>query len=179
MLRPGALLALALLSLPAAAAAQSRADVEAPTQAVSTDGALGHAWLSLRSDVVSPFLGVYGGTVELAPVAWLSVGVTPSYVSRDSGTGLSVDGTLRLWLLGKGLDGPFLGAMGGVVRTSLDGADTTGIEVGGDAGWQIVWGSLTVTLSGGAAWTGVVDGEAQGIEGWSARVRVELGATFR
>lgn len=178
MLRAAVLL-LAVLVAPSFAAAQSRADVDAPSQAVSTDGRVAHAWLSLRTDVVSPFLGAWGGTLDVAPLPWLSIGVTPTYVSRGSGTGLAADATLRVWPLGRGLDGLFVGGVVSVLRTSLDDVATTALGAGADAGWQLVWSGLTLTVSGGAEWMGAVDGPSQGIEGWSARVRVEVGATFR
>lgn len=181
MSRPFQLLALfsLLAAAPTRASAQAQADTAAPGQAVATDHRLSYAWLSVRADGVSPFFGVWGGTVDVAPCPWVSIGVTPAYVSRESGTGFAFDASLRLWPLGHGLDGLFLGAVGGVLRTSSNDAVTDAVEVGADAGWQLVWNGLSAAASLGGAWWGVLDGPAVGIEGPAARIRVELGWTWR
>ena len=137
----------AILASPAAAIAQE----PAPSLALPGDAPVPHYGAAVTADPVAIAFGVYGLTIELsaapahafwASLAWRTDGVD----------GLALTAGYRLWFLGLGLSGLFIGpTVGGAVADGKGGRVWVG-TAGAEAGFQYVWRGVVLGLAGGAAW---------------------------
>ncbi len=171
-----ALLGTAALLLPASAAAQSRAEENAASQALDSDRDLAVWDVALTTDVLAPLSGGYGARVEVAPARWLSLAASPTWLSATGASGVALVVSAHVWPLAQGLDGPFVGPHLTITRGEGSGAARVVLGVGGEAGWQLVWAGLAVALSGTVGWAARADG---GTSGLVLGVRVGLGWAWR
>ena len=165
-----------LFAAPSSSRAQARAETEAATQELGSDPDVAVWDVALTTNVLSPVFGSYGARVEVAPAAWLSLAVSPAWLSATNATGLELTVSAHVWPLAAGLDGPFVGPHLRGARVEINGAASAVLGVGAEVGWQIVWGGLAVAMSGEVGWETRTD---SGDANLSLGARLALGWAWR
>jgi hypothetical protein len=171
MLRAPQVIACLVLLVPASA----RGDAPAPTQALASDPAPARPSYALTADGGAILVGDYAARLDVLVVPALSIGVLAGASHRASTDDVLLEVDATLWFLGLGLDGPFLSAVAGLAWAgpwAAEGSITP--RAGGQAGWQLTWDSLAISLGGGAHAALRADGEIVP----EIRVRAALGVLF-
>ncbi len=167
--------ALALVSfLVASSVARSvaHADAPAPSQELASDPEPPRPSLGLSADGAAIVLGDYAARLDVLVLPALSLGGVLGASHRRASDDVLAELVASLWCLGQGLEGPFVSAAIGLAWAGpWNQAPGWTVRLGGDAGWQFVWSSLTLTLGAGAH-AAVRDDATVAPE---ARVRVALG----
>jgi hypothetical protein len=173
--RPSSLLWLLSVLLPLGASA--RAEAPAPSQALASDPDRPRPIVGLGVDGAAMILGDFAARLDVALVPALSAHLTLG-VSRRLGTDDALlEAGLTAWVLGDGMEGPLVGAVVGLAWAGpWTGEDRLVVRAGGEAGWQFLWGSLSITLAGGAH-AAFLSGEGAG-PAPEARARAALGVVL-
>lgn len=137
---------LAGLVVPGAGLAQDR-DSEAPSQHLSTDPAPPVPDLVLSVDPIAMALGDWSARGQVAVSPSHAFFATPGYRNGAYSRGISLEVGYHLFVLGGGLDGPFIGpALGLAVDPRMGEVHLRGAL---EAGWQLIVGALALSLAGG------------------------------
>lgn len=168
--------ALPWLVLSLLAAPPARAEAPAPSQALASDPDAPRPAIGLGVDGAAMILGDFAARLDVALVPALSTHVSLG-VSRRLGTDDALlEAGLTLWPLGDGMEGPLVGALVGVAWAGpWTGQERVVVRAGGEAGWQFLWGPLSITLAGGAH-AALLPGE--GGPTAEARARAALGVVL-
>jgi hypothetical protein len=153
----------------------ARADAPPPSQVLASDPAPPKPSIALSADGAAIVLGDYAARLDLLVHPFVSVGLLAGASHRAATDDVLLEGNATLWLLGQGLEGPFVSAIAGLTWAG-PWAQSTGItpRLGGECGWQFLWESMTIGLGGGAH----VAIRADGAVVPEARARVALGVAF-
>ncbi len=173
--RLGSVLALTALALLSTSHAEAQAEPE-PSQALDTDPAPSPRGYGLGVDGAAIALGDYAARLDVLLAPALSLGVSLGASQREGRDALLVEALATLWCLGQGLEGPFVSALVGASGAGPWAGEVSGyvVRAGGEAGYQIVWEALTISLGAGAHAT-----LAEGAEPSPAlRLRAALGLVF-
>jgi hypothetical protein len=166
--------ALALVSF-LASTAVVHADAPAPSQALASDPEPPRPSLGLSADGAAILVGDYAARLDVLVLPALSIGGVIGASHRRATDDVLLELVASLWCLGEGLEGPFVSAAAGVAWGGpWNQAPSWSVRLGGDAGWQFLWQSLSITLGAGAH-AAVRDDGAVVPE---ARLRVALGLVF-
>jgi hypothetical protein len=140
-----------LVTVLASPAAAALAQEPAPSLALPDDAPVPYYGAAVTADPVAIAFGVYGLTIELSvgrahafwgSLAWRTDGID----------GLGLSAGYRLWFLGRGLSGLFVGpTLSGAVADGQGGRVWVG-SAGAEAGFQYVFRGIVLGLAGGAAW---------------------------
>lgn len=175
---PAMLRAVLLVSLLATLHAPTltvQADAPTPSQALDSDPEPPRPAYGLSADGASIVLGDYAARLDVLALPALSLGLTVGASHRRSTDDVLFEGHVTLWCLGQGLEGPFVTAIVGLAWAG-PWNQTPGFvgRLGGEAGWQVLWESLSISLGAGAhaALTDANDPQPE------LRLRVALGLVF-
>lgn len=145
--RSVASLLLVLFALPVGA----HADAPAPSQALASDPEPGRPSLGLSADGAAIVLADYAARLDVSLVPALSVAVVAGASHRRATDDVLLELGATVWFLGIGLEGPHLTAMTGLAWAAPSGQeDSVVVRAGGEAGWQFLWETLTISLAAGA-----------------------------
>ncbi|MBN8614308.1 MAG: hypothetical protein J0L92_27155 [Deltaproteobacteria bacterium] len=151
------------------------ADAPPPSQSLASDPEPPRPQYGLSAEAASIPLGDYAARLDVLVVPALSLGLSAGASHRRATDDVLLEGNLTLWCLGVGLEGPFVTAVAGLAWAG-PWNQTTGIvgRLGGEAGWQFLWQSLSIGLGAGvhAALTDANDPQPE------LRLRVALGLVF-
>lgn len=139
---------LALAAIAPVHAARAQGDAAAPSQDLSSDPAPPVPRIALTADPLGLYLGHYGFGLELAPSRWHSLWLAPAWTRSGEERGLGLELGYHLWLLGRGLDGPFVGAVA-AAGTSRVATRPFALRGGAEAGYQAAWGNVALGLAVG------------------------------
>lgn len=168
-------LGIAVLGCAAAdAGAQPPADAEPPSQAVRTDAPVPYPALAVALDPVGVAFGTYGVHFEAAPHGAHGIWLAPAWVRRARVRGFALEAGYHLWLLGRGLDGLFVGPFGALVLGVPAGEAVAEARIGAEAGYQHVWGPVVLGVGVGATRVWRFASRARGSR-VAARIRAVLG----
>jgi hypothetical protein len=156
-----------LLGAPAVGAG----DAPAPPLAVPEDPAPPRPSVALAADPLGIAFGHYGLHVEVAVGGPHGLWLMPGW-ARGAGPALELG--YHLWPLGRGLVGPFLGPLGGVVLGSSV-SSWQGAWLGGEVGYQHAWSGLLLGVAVGAVARWSREEVTEGRPRAEARVRLALG----
>lgn len=122
----------------------------APSQALESDPQPAPPSYGLSADGAAIVFGDYAARFDGLVLPMLSLGVTLGVSQRAQRDDLLVEVLATLWFLGEGLEGPFLSALAGVSASGAwaDPGGATG-RLGGEAGWQLLWDSLAISIGAG------------------------------
>jgi len=168
-----ALAFLGALSHPPTAAAQSTLESSAPSQALPTDPAPPVPRLAMTADPLALYFGHYGFAFAYAPTRTQSLWLAPAWTRRGNDSGLSLALGWHLWPMARGLDGVFLGPV--VTAGTARGAGAVwDARVGGELGYQAVWGGVALGVAVGAEYRWRRRGGSMA-RGAALRLRLSLG----
>ena len=155
--------------------ASARADAPSPSQELASDPAPPRPSLALTADGAAIILGDYAARLDVLAAPFVSLGVLVGASHRAASDDVLLEADATVWFLGRGLEGPFLSAIGGFAWAG-PWAQEPGLtpRFGGQAGWQLQWESLAISLGGGAHAAFRATGEIVP----EARVRAALGVLF-
>ena len=161
---------LSLLTLSAKVAAD---DAAAPTLSLETDPDVPRPSITMGVDPLAYVFGSYGLHLEASVHRYASLSITPAYHRVEGGRGFSLEGAVRVWPFGRGLDWLFVGASASWTREATQQISHA-ISFGGELGWQVVWKGIAIAAAGGVDHTIIVGADSF----TSARVRLLLGYSF-
>lgn len=174
ILRASALVSLLVVAV-ACVPALAQADAPPPSQVLASDPEPPRPAYGLSADGAAIVLGDYAARLDVLVLPALSVGVLVGASHRSATDDLLLEVDLTLWCLGRGLEGPFVTAIVGAAWAGPWNQEASILaRVGGEAGWQFLWQSLSIGLGAGAH---VALGEAIDPRP-EARARVALGIVF-
>jgi hypothetical protein len=173
-------LAIALL-FTALVPASVRGDAPPPSQALESDAGPPFARIALSADAGAIAFADYALRFDVAPERWIAPFGAIGLSRRHGGDALLIELGLALWLLGGGLEGPWIAPALGISIAGPWNGNSAGarsvLRWGGDVGWQFLWGDLAIALGAGALGLTALDGSwAVWIE---PRVRVAIGVVWR
>lgn len=153
----------------------ARADAPAPSQVLESDPAPPQPTYGLSADGAAIAMGDYAARLEVLLLPALSLGVSAGASRRRGTDDLLLELLPTLWCLGEGLEGPFVSAAAGLAWAG-PWNQTTGwtLRLGGEAGWQFLWESLSISLGAGAHAAVSEDGRITP----EVRLRGALGVVF-
>lgn len=167
----GSLLALVFL----ASSPPARADAPPPSQALTSDPEPPRPTLGLSADGAAIVLGDYAARLDVLVLPALSLGVTVGASHRRATDDVLLEAHGTLFFFGCGLEGPFVTALVGLAWAGPWNQEVGFVgRLGGEAGWQLLWESLSISLGAGAhaALTEANDPQPE------LRLRVALGLVF-
>jgi len=173
---PAAIIFFLLATVASHAAAQRVVEAAAPSQALGSDPSPPVARIALSADPLAIYLGSYGFSMEYAPSRSQSLWLSPAWAKSGAREGLSLELAWHVWILGRGLDGPFLGPVAGI-GTARGAGHPLQVRAGAEVGYQAVWGGLALGLGLGVDY----DWRRRGDEvdrGPSLRVRLAFGWAY-
>jgi len=157
------------------AVASARADAPPPPQALASDPALPRPGLGLSADAAAVVLADYAARLDIVLVPALSAGLTAGASHRRSTDDVLLEVGLTAWFLATALEGPYLTALVGVAWAGPWSQDESLVlRAGGEAGWQFLWETLSISLGAGAH----VAVDPSGGVGIEPRARAALGIVF-
>lgn len=164
------------------AAPSVRADeLAAPSQALASDPGVPFPRIGLSADGAAIAFADYAARLELAPERWISGWLVAGLSRRHGGETLLIEAGGSIWPLGWGLEGLWIAPAVGVAIAGPWNGDSpearSVLRFGGDLGWQILWGDVSIALGAGA--TGFTALDATGSVWVEPRFRAALGLVFR
>lgn len=156
-------------------------DQAAPSQALASDPGVPFPRIGISADGAAIAFADYGARLELAPDRAISGWISAGLSRRHGGEALLIEAGGSLWPLGWGLEGPWIAPAIGVAIAGPwngDSAEARSVlRFGGDVGWQVLWGDLSIALGAGA--TGFASLDGSGSLWVEPRFRAALGLVFR
>jgi len=131
--------------------------------------------VGLSADGAAIVLGDYAARLDIVLVSALSAALSVGASHRRETNDVLLEVGLTAWIMGTGLEGPHLTALVGVAWAGPWSQEPSLVfRAGGEAGWQFLWETLSITLAAGAH----AAADAAGGLGIEPRVRASLGIVF-
>ncbi len=163
---------LLLLSAPVELA---HADAPPPSQALASDPTPPRPSLGLSADAAAIVLGDYAARLDVVLVPALTGELTAGASRRRMSDDVLLEVGVSAWFLATALEGPHLTALVGLAWAGpWSQEESLVVRVGGEAGWQFLWETLSISLAAGAH----VALDAEGEVGIEPRARAALGIVF-
>lgn len=127
------------------------ADAPPPSQALASDPAPPRPVVGLSADGAAIVLGDYAARLDLSVLPALSLTAIVGASHRRATDDVLVELGATLWPLGLGLEGPLVTTLLGLAWVGpWSQAEGAVLRCGGEAGWQFLWESLSISLAAGA-----------------------------
>ncbi|GAB4208096.1 MAG: hypothetical protein OHK0013_26290 [Sandaracinaceae bacterium] len=137
------------------AAAVAHAEPPPPSQALPSDPRPHGPSVGVGIDGAAMLLGDFAARVDVALAPVVSLGLAAGVARRAGTDDLLVEVGLSFWplagALGEGLEGLTLELVTGCAWSGpWTGQEGAAVRLGGELGWQLLWGPVALTLGGGA-----------------------------